>query len=132
MGKYRIRPITLARVQAEKGTMTYLAYYGEKIWSPYIFWIIERAEKKIIVDSSIHAEDYQGYHPGFRNLLIEHLSTFEEGLSSASIQPEDIDLVIQTHLHFNHFYESLLKIKSLTDILLPMHEPELMEVDIIP
>ena len=106
MGKLRIRPITLSRVLAEKGIVTFLSYYGEKIWRPYTFWIIEGAGKNILVDSAIHAEDYKRYHPGFKDLPIEHLLSFEEGLSKASLKPDDIDLIIQTHLHFDHCYNT--------------------------
>jgi hypothetical protein len=97
MSRYRIRPVTLSRVLSEKGIMTFLSYYGEKIWRPYPFWIIEGAGKNIFVDTAIHAEDDKCYHPGFKNLPIEHLLSFEEGLSKASLKPDDIDLVIQTH-----------------------------------
>jgi N-acyl homoserine lactone hydrolase len=106
MSRYRIRPVTLSRVLAEKGIMTFLSYYGEKIWRPYTFWIIEGADKNILVDTAIHAEDYKRYHTGFRNLPIEHRLSFEEGLSKASLKPDDIDLVIQTHLHFDHCYNT--------------------------
>lgn len=106
MGKYTIRPITLCRTQAEKGVMTYLTYYGEKIWRPYIFWIIEGAGQNILVDTAIQAEDYQNYRPKFRELHMEQLSTFEDALSKAGLRPEDIDLVIQTHLHFDHCFNT--------------------------
>ena len=106
MKTYRIRPITLARAKSDKGPMTYLIHYGEKIWRPYIFWIIEGAGKNIIVDTAIHATDYTAYHPGFKNLPIEHLMSFEEGLSRASLSPSEIDIVIQTHLHFDHCHNT--------------------------
>jgi N-acyl homoserine lactone hydrolase len=32
--------------------------------------------------------------------------TFEEALSSVSLTPEKIGIVIQTHLHFNHCYNT--------------------------
>jgi N-acyl homoserine lactone hydrolase len=102
----RIRPVTLSRVQAEKGVMTYQAYYGQKIWRPYVFWIIEGAGKNILVDTAAEAEQYRGYHPGFKALPIEHLLSFEEALSKVSLRPEDIDLVIQTHLHFDHCFNT--------------------------
>jgi len=106
MKKYTIRPISLCRASAEKGNMTYLVDYGVKIWRPYAFWIIEGGGQNIIVDSAIHAGDYQSYRPGFQDLSIDHLLTFEDGLSKASLQPNDIDFVIQTHLHFDHCYNT--------------------------
>jgi glyoxylase-like metal-dependent hydrolase (beta-lactamase superfamily II) len=106
MEKLRIRPVTLCRVQADKSVMTYLTYYGEKIWRPYIFWIIEGAGQNILVDTGIHASQYQAYHPGFEALPFESLCTFEEALDKVSLRPEDIDLVIQTHLHFDHCFNT--------------------------
>jgi N-acyl homoserine lactone hydrolase len=102
----RIRPVTLSRVEADKGMMTSLVYLGEKIQRPYMFWIIEGAEVNVIVDTSAEAQQYRGYHPGFRNLPIEHLCSFEEGLSRVSLRPEDVELVIQTHLHFDHCFNT--------------------------
>ncbi len=106
MGSLRIRPLTLSRVQADKGVMTYLTYYGEKIWRPYMFFIIEGAGKNVLVDTAIHADDFNAYHPGLKDFPIEHLVTFEEALSRVSLAPGDIDLVIQTHLHFDHCYNT--------------------------
>ena len=106
MNTYRIRPITLACAESDKGPMTYLVHYGEKILRPYIFWIIEGAEKNIIVDTAIHATDYTAYHQGFKNLPIEHLMSFEEALSKNSLTPSEIDIVIQTHLHFDHCHNT--------------------------
>jgi N-acyl homoserine lactone hydrolase len=106
MAKLRIHPLTLTRVQADKGMMTYLTYYGEKIWRPYIFFIIEGAGRNILVDTAIHANEYQEYHPGFKALAFESISTFEGALSKFSLRPQDIDLVIQTHLHFDHCFHT--------------------------
>jgi len=86
--------------------MTYLAYYGGKIWRPYTFWVIEGAKRNILVDTAIQAEDYRNYHPGLRNYPIEPLMTFDEGLAKVSLKPEDIEIVIQTHLHFDHCYNT--------------------------
>ena len=106
MAGLRIRPVTLSRVQGEKGVMTFLAYYGQKIWRPYTFWVIEGAGKNILVDTGAEADQYRGYHPGFKALPIEHLLSFEEALSKVSLKPEDIDLVVQTHLHFDHCFNT--------------------------
>jgi len=106
MGTLKIRPVTLCRAQAEKGIMTYMSYYGEKIWRPYVFWIIEGTGQHVLVDTAIHAHEYRNYHPGFQKLLFEPLSTFEEALKRFSLRPGEIDLVIQTHLHFDHCFNT--------------------------
>lgn len=106
MAEYRIKSITLARVLADKGAMTYLSYYGEKIWRPYVFWIIEGGDKKILVDTAIHAADYKGFASGFKNLPIEHVNSFGKSLAEKSIAVDEIDIIIQTHLHFDHCFNT--------------------------
>ena len=106
MNTYTIRPVALSCVKAEKGIMTYLSYYGQKVLRPYLFWIIEGAEKPILVDTGIHAEDYKRYHPLFENLPIDHLLSFEEGLSNLGLKTNEIDMIIQTHLHFDHCFNT--------------------------
>jgi len=106
MKKYRIRPVTLARRRADKGQMTYLRGYGETIWRPYILWIIEGAECNIIVDSAICAADYKLFREEFADAPIEHLMSFEEGLATSGLASDDVDIVVQTHLHFDHCYNT--------------------------
>lgn len=105
---YRIIPITLARVRAEKGLMTYLSGYGEKIWRPYLFWIIEGGQHRVLVDTAIHAHDYKAFQPAFEHLPIEHCQWFQEALEKAGMGADEVNLVIQTHLHFDHCYNSSL------------------------
>jgi len=92
--------------------MTYLSSYGEKIPRPYVLWIIDGADRKVLVDTAIEAEQYKGYHPCFRDLPIQHCLSFEEAMSMASLSPQDIDLVIQTHLHFDHCFNTRMCSKA--------------------
>ncbi len=67
---------------------------------------IEGLEKNVIVDTGIDAIDYQNYHPKFKHLAVDSIMTFEEALESIHLTPEKIDIVIQTHLHFDHCYNT--------------------------
>lgn len=106
MSQYVIHPITLCRAEAEKSLMTYMAHHGEKIWRPYIFFLVRGAGVNILVDSAIEADQYQAYHPLFGQMHFEPLLTFEQALAKFSLSPDDIELVIQTHLHFDHCYNT--------------------------
>jgi N-acyl homoserine lactone hydrolase len=99
---YRIIPLILSKYVGEKGYMTFLTDYGVPIVRPFIIWYIEGAEKNILVDTAIEARDYQNYHPKFNNLEIYSMMSFEEALKSVSLRPDTVDIVIQTHLHFDH------------------------------
>lgn len=99
---YEITPLALCYYQAEKGYMTYMANYGQSIIRPFVVWFIRGASRNIIVDSGIEARDYVAYHPSFKDLEVTHLQTFDQALASVGITPEQVDIVVQTHLHFDH------------------------------
>lgn len=59
---------------------------------------IQGASRNILVDSGVTVDDFVKHgSPGNR-----HVQTLPEGLAKLGLRPEDIDLVIQTHLHFDH------------------------------
>jgi len=103
---YRIIPLVLSKYVGEKGYMTFLTDYGVPIVRPFIMWYIEGAEKNIIVDTAIEARDYQNYHPKFKDLEIDPIMSFEEALEAVNLTPDKVDIVIQTHLHFDHCYNT--------------------------
>jgi N-acyl homoserine lactone hydrolase len=69
-------------------------------------WYIRAGDKHVLVDTAIEAEDYRNYHPGFSAMPFEQVQGFEEGLGKAGCAPDDIDIVIQTHLHMDHIYNT--------------------------
>ena len=106
MDTYTIKPLMLSKAMSEKGPMTYLSYLGQPIIRPYVMWYIRAGEKHVLVDTAIEAEDYRNYHPGFNNIPFEPVQTFEKALSKVDCAPDDIDIVIQTHLHMDHIYNT--------------------------
>lgn len=106
MDTYKIKPLMLSKVMSEKGPMTYLSYLGQPIIRPYVMWYIQAMGKNVLIDTAIEAEDYRNYHPGFNNGPFESVQTFEEALAKVNCTPDDIDIVIQTHLHMDHIYNT--------------------------
>ena len=96
----------LSKVVSEKGPMTYLAYPGYTIIRPYVMWYIRAGDKNVLVDTAIEAEDYRNYHPGFNKMPFESVQTFEQALAKVDCAPDDIDIIIQTHLHMDHIYNT--------------------------
>lgn len=86
--------------------MTHLMNIGQPIIRPFILWYIEGADKNIIVDTAIEKKDYANFHPEFKNLVMDHVMSFEEALQSVNLTLDKIDIVIQTHLHFDHCYNT--------------------------
>ena len=97
MAKYYIRPIPLCRGPRDKSQWLYRMNCGETVDSCNYAWYIEGSEPKILVDTGAKAEMYQAH-----GLSEEDIQSLEEGLSKLELKPEQIDIVILTHLHWDH------------------------------
>lgn len=98
MKTYKIIPLITIKLEVDMGIFTYRINYGTKIWAPIFMWYIEGAEQRIIVDTGANIK----FAKSFRNLNAKNILTFDKALESIGLKPEDIDLVIQTHLHWDH------------------------------
>lgn len=98
MKTYRIRPLPLSTIELDMAVLTYRFNYGKKIQAPIFAWYIEGADKHILVDTSADAK----LATAFRGLPAEEIASFEEALGGLGLKPSDIDIVIQTHLQWDH------------------------------
>lgn len=96
---YTIKPLLLGKHQATKGQYTYFVDWEKQIWVANAFWYIKAGDKNVLVDTGISQSDMQKYLYG---RPYEHIRSFTEALNLAGITAEDVDIVIQTHLHFDH------------------------------
>ena len=98
MKNYRIRPIPLCRGTRNKASFMYRSRdYGEIINNCCYVWYIEGAKPNILVDAGDTAEAMSS-----RGLIEEHIQSLDEGLANLGLKPEDINIVILTHLHSDH------------------------------
>ena len=95
---YRIRPLPLAGMEVDLSSFTYRFNYGKKVRVPICCWYIEVANKRILVDTAADAK----MATEFRGFPAEEIASFEEALGKVGARPRDIDLVIQTHLQWDH------------------------------
>ena len=98
MAQYSIRPIPICKAPFDKGLMTYRMNYGQRTEVSVYIWYIEGSEPKIIVNTGAEADMYLAH--GYSKA--KNIQTVEEGLSKLKLRPEDIDIVILTHLHWDH------------------------------
>lgn len=98
MKTYRIIPLPTIKIELDMGTFTYRMNYGTKMWAPIYMWYIEGAEKRILVDSGADAS----FAKAFRGFAAQEIMSFEGALARVGVKPEQIDLVLQTHLHWDH------------------------------
>uniref|UniRef100_A0A7C4AI15 N-acyl homoserine lactonase family protein n=1 Tax=Fundidesulfovibrio putealis TaxID=270496 RepID=A0A7C4AI15_9BACT len=116
--KYVIHPIVVGSKRFDKGFMTYQQDMGTPYVIPLYAWYIEGGDKKILVDSGelrpIVTADREEFIGG-------KIETIEEGLARFGLTPEDIDIVIHTHLHRDHCENDY----KFTNATFYVHEKEL-------
>jgi len=99
MQKFRIHPIVMGTKIFDKSMMTYQYGQGETYVIPIYCWYLEGGNKKILVDTGemnpIQSSDREKSLGG-------KIFTFEQGLEKWNLRPDDIDMIIHTHLHNDH------------------------------
>ena len=99
MRQYTIYPLAVGINETDQGIMTYQRDYGKRIILPIYMFYIKGSDKNIIVDTGLEqfvvSEEVEK-ECGFKIL------EFEDALSSLDLKPEDIDVIIHTHLHNDH------------------------------
>jgi len=99
MAKYEIIPLVLGTLALDKSFMMYFVGCGTRIALPVVSFYIKGGEKNILVDTGAPAKGTEKYCP---IEPIREIQSFEEALGKQGLKPEDIDIVIQTHLHWDH------------------------------
>ena len=92
-----IRPFPIAKLVLEKSLLTYRMNFGQPQDVYPTMWFIEGPKEKIVVDTGTDAKT--AARLGFR---AEQISNPGEALSRIGLQPDDIDVLILTHMHFDH------------------------------
>jgi N-acyl homoserine lactone hydrolase len=97
MSKCKIKPFQILRLPCDKSIFTYLNNIGQQIMAPAYSWFIEGSGKNILVDTGISSEKCSKYWPNTEDVM-----PFEDALKSVGLDPNDVDIIIQTHLHYDH------------------------------
>jgi len=97
MINYEIYPLPTFRATMSEGYMTYLMNYDKEVPLTVYSWYIKGPDKKILVDTSCPLEIVREHRPN-----PEEIMTFEDALKKVNLTPEEIDIVIQTQLHYDH------------------------------
>jgi glyoxylase-like metal-dependent hydrolase (beta-lactamase superfamily II) len=99
MTTYIIHPIVMGSKIFDKGMMTYQHDYGTPFTIPIFSWYLEGGETNILIDTG---EMHPVQSREREEAIGGKIYTFEEGLAQYDLRPEDIDIVIHTHLHSDH------------------------------
>jgi N-acyl homoserine lactone hydrolase len=99
MKEYVIHPLVIGANETDQGIMTYLKGYGKRIWIPIYAFLVDGGDEKILVDTGLEqfvVPEHVGREYGLDIL------EFEDALQTLGLKPEDIDVIIHTHLHNDH------------------------------
>ena len=99
MSTYVIHPLAVGINQTDQGIMTYQKGYGKRIWLPIYVFYLEGGDQKILVDTGM--EEFM-VPPGAEEQTGLRIMEFEEALQTVNLKPDEVDIVIQTHLHNDH------------------------------
>lgn len=111
MPYYKIRPLHVGTFPTfEKSMFLFGVDPGKKISVPIVSWLIEGDKgEKVLVDTGPSSSDAptSSFHTNFES---KHEQRIDQVLLSNGVDPEEIEHVIFTHLHFDHCYHpELLK-----------------------
>ena len=98
MSDYTIRPLRLGTIRRKKENMSYKCGVIDVIDFPLISYYLEGASHKIIVDTGGTPPDGVKWQPYFRT----ENESLDKALHIIGVSPEEIDIVILTHLHWDH------------------------------
>ena len=99
MTTYKIHPIVVGTKVFDHTMMTHQFGYGQTYTIPIYSWFLDGGGQAILVDtgemSPIQSDSREQAIGG-------PIHTFESGLQKWGLTPDDIDIVIHTHLHNDH------------------------------
>jgi N-acyl homoserine lactone hydrolase len=99
MTEYTIHPLCVGFNETDQGIMTYQRHYGKRILLPIYTFAIMGGDQKILVDTGI--EDFVA-PPDLEERMGFPVMNFEDALDTIGWTPEDVDIIIHTHLHNDH------------------------------
>lgn len=97
MVKCVIHPIPIYSVVMDKAAHTYRFNYGQQVQLANYVWYLDGTSDRILVDAGGNSEFSRSL-----GLPVRDIQTLEDGLSRVGVTFKDIDLVILTHLHYDH------------------------------
>lgn len=96
-----IHPLDMGDLQLDHSFVVWQTKCGTPIWCPTTAWLILGSEKPILVDSS-----FRDVEEALRlQVLVCRRSaaqTLEAQLNKHGLRPEDIGMLVHTHIHMDH------------------------------
>ena len=103
MANYKIRPIPMIRTRGYTYKFTFLVGYGSPDERIVYSWYIEGPKENVLIDAGCMVEGLVPQPAMFPfDDKPQQIQTIDQGLAKFGLKPEDIDVIILTHLHEDH------------------------------
>lgn len=103
MVTYKIKVLKMGCVTVDKGGMTRATDCGTKMVIPQLALAIEGNGRKIIADTGIHSVTWVNENVStVENCSMEEDESMENALAKIGWKPEEVHIVVNTHLHYDH------------------------------
>lgn len=94
---YTLVPLRQAEITAPMGIGMLMGDMTQRVTAPVYVWYVEGGEKKILIDAGVGAsksEDLEVKGGGEKGLM--------KALGEVGLSPKEVEVLILTHLHFDH------------------------------
>ncbi len=103
MCEYKVTALRIGTLYADKSPLTMGRGFGERYATPIWATAIEGGGLRALVDTGIHDVEWVRKCVGSEYEVTQEADeTMEGALAGIGWKPEDVDIVINTHLHYDH------------------------------
>lgn len=104
---YSITPLLTGVRNPDQGIMTYQQGYGKRIWLPIWSFLLQGNGHTILVDTGL--DENELFPPaGFQEETGMEPLSIQQCLENEGVKVEEVDIVINTHLHDDHCGNNML------------------------
>jgi glyoxylase-like metal-dependent hydrolase (beta-lactamase superfamily II) len=102
---YRIQPLKVGECHTEEGPKMYFLRDFDKVYSTFFyFWYVEGAGTRILIDVGFNPDDSRDIMP----TMIQKPEWLPAArLEQIGVEPESIEHIVVTHLHFDHLSSAI-------------------------
>ncbi len=99
---WRIYPLDVGDCEMDRSESLLRRGMGQRVQTKFIAWYLTDGKQKVLVDTGLPDEAFaRQWHP-YNNPRVATGQRMENALAAHGVRPEEIDLILWTHLHWDH------------------------------
>jgi glyoxylase-like metal-dependent hydrolase (beta-lactamase superfamily II) len=109
MAIYNVYPMVIGQCDSPEPRIFYLGDPEKTVPTVFLFWLLKSDKKIVLVDTGFSCEFCAKFMPDVVQKPKQHPL---KQLMEFGIKPEDIDIIVVTHAHFDHLSEIVHKYRN--------------------